>query len=71
MNKPLYVKRIEVCEGPRPYESDYDVVSRYFDPFETQEEAEKYSVPRMFTKGDVFPMWPPDNVGKESGAENC
>ena len=63
MKKVLYVKRVEVCEGPRPYESNYDIVSRYFGPFETAEKAEEYTVPRMFTAGVVFPMWPPDTAG--------
>ena len=62
--KPQYIKRIEICEGPRPYESSYDIVSRYFGPFETHEEAEKYTVRHQFTAGVVFPVWPPEKEGE-------
>ena len=66
--KPLYIKWISVQEKPRDFEYVPHVVSRFFGPFETKEEAEKYTVPGAIDTGNeriVFCLWPPDS--KESG----
>ena len=64
--KPQYIKRIRVREEPRPYEANYQIVSRFIGPFATKEEAKEYTVPGMLGEPEVFCMWPPDQA---SGGE--
>ena len=57
---PQYIKRLLVREPPPEYQSGNQDVFRYFGPFESREDAEKYTAPRAVDAGAIFCLWPPD-----------